>query len=172
VWSQRLYQSNESEFVDFQDANVLKRLLSNIAICTPAHCWHWMGARDERDYGRIFAFGSNRRAHRLIFEFCFGPVPDGLVVRHKCDNPTCCNPYHLELGTHAENMRDKLRTGKPIGPRGELARTAKLANDNIPEIIRRYQNGEKSIDLAAEFKVSQSSIQRVVARKTWVDVAA
>ena len=71
-------------------------------------CWRWTGAKTN-GYGYLTLGGRNSgliRAHRFSYEFHFGPIPHGLVVRHKCDNPECTNPDHLEVGTHQDNMKD------------------------------------------------------------------
>jgi hypothetical protein len=59
-------------------------------------------------YCTISINGKSKRLHRFIYESCFGLIPKGLSVRHRCDTPTCINPEHLELGTHLDNMRDKV----------------------------------------------------------------
>ena len=80
-------------------------------------CWEWtksLSGRDDRPY---YAYEGKRvLAYRLVYELVHGPIPDGHVIRHKCDNPKCCNPYHLETGTRADNEKDKYerdRTGTP-----------------------------------------------------------
>ena len=78
-------------------------------------CWEWRGDRNELGYGRLTLVRKGldkARVHRIMFERYFGPIPDGSVVRHKCDNPPCCNPDHLELGTMAENMADMIERGR------------------------------------------------------------
>lgn len=82
-------------------------------------CWIWRGARNEFGYGTISlrrrAKGAeSQRVHRLMWEMHNGPIPDGLVVRHRCDNPPCVNPDHLEVGTHEQNMQDMAERGRSI----------------------------------------------------------
>ncbi|MBO2700796.1 HNH endonuclease [Shewanella algae] len=73
-------------------------------------CWSWSGYKDDKGYGllsnRNGSGHSPERAHRVSYELNFGEIPDGLVVRHTCDNPECTNPEHLVLGTQKDNMRD------------------------------------------------------------------
>jgi hypothetical protein len=71
-------------------------------------CWPWRGARHEKGYGR---FGP-RRVHRSMYETFVGPIRDGLHVLHRCDNPPCCNPAHLFLGTNADNVADRVAKGR------------------------------------------------------------
>jgi len=71
-------------------------------------CWSWTGALGGRDHRPYFTVdGSRRLAYRIVYEICNGvAIEQGILVRHKCDNKICCNPHHLELGTHQENMND------------------------------------------------------------------
>ena len=74
----------------------------------PTGCWHWTGNIGPNGYGRM----SQTSTHRYSYELHNGPIPAGLVVRHKCDNPGCCNPAHLEIGTKADNNRDRHVRGR------------------------------------------------------------
>lgn len=90
----------------------------------PAHvpgigpCLEWQGAR-LRGYGRVRRAGRMQYAHRVAWEEVNGPIPDGLLVLHRCDNPPCVRPEHLFLGTDADNARDKAEKGRGNSPRGD-----------------------------------------------------
>lgn len=78
----------------------------------PDACWPYTGTRLPKGYGSHKANHRHWYAHRVAYEQTYGPIADGLEVCHKCDNPPCCNPTHLFLGTHAENMQDKIDKGR------------------------------------------------------------
>jgi len=71
-------------------------------------CWEWEGSRFPSGYGRL----KRMRAHRAVWEAVYGPIPAGLCVLHRCDNPPCVRPDHLRLGTQADNMRDRASKGR------------------------------------------------------------
>ena len=71
-------------------------------------CWTWTGKRYPTGYGR---FGKHY-AHRVAYELAYGPIPEGMHVCHSCDNPPCCNPAHLWIGTPKDNMQDRERKGR------------------------------------------------------------
>lgn len=77
-------------------------------------CHLWMGWRELHGYGRMWVDGRTKTAHRVAWELANGPIPEGKIVMHTCDNRRCCNPEHLKLGTHGDNLRDRLdkRRGK------------------------------------------------------------
>jgi len=83
-------------------------------------CWLWTSATTAAGYG-VFRLGGRKGiaayVHRLAWALTHGPIPDGLEVCHHCDTPPCCNPDHLFLGTHSDNMRDMARKGRNRGAR-------------------------------------------------------
>ncbi len=76
------------------------------------HCWEWQGHVSSRGYGRFRDAKRVTAAHRIAYELAKGPIPDGLVVMHACDNRRCVNPSHLSVGTYADNNRDMMAKGR------------------------------------------------------------
>jgi HNH endonuclease len=90
-----------------------------------------------------------------------------MFVCHRCDNPPCCNPSHLFLGSPKDNLDDMYRKGRQRNLVGEQRAFAKLTQTQVLEIRARYASGEKQRDLASEFNVRQPRISKIVTRKAW-----
>jgi hypothetical protein len=86
-----------------------ERFLEKVDKRAADECWLWTGCCDTAGYGRA---GKRERAHRIAYQIAHGPLPDGVLVRHTCDNPPCCNPGHLRLGSFADNTRDMVERGR------------------------------------------------------------
>lgn len=86
-------------------------LLSRVFHCLSG-CWLWTGGLSGKRYGSLGYYGKSERAHRASYKEFVGPIPEGLHVMHTCDNTICINPKHLVLGTHTENMQDKIKKGR------------------------------------------------------------
>lgn len=132
-------------------------------------CWLWDGGvvHDPTGfggYGRHRIPGTQKRmlAHRTSYEAYVGPIPLQMHIMHTCDVPACCNPDHLRLGTHADNMADKV--AKLRQPRGENAGRALLTEWQVLEI--RAAAGSQS-KIAAAFGVSKSVVSHIKTRRTW-----
>jgi hypothetical protein len=99
---------------DHERDNLLIRLLSKVSVNKETGCWEWTAAREVRGYGMLARGWKQRpyKAHRLSYELFVGAIPEGLVIRHKCDNPCCINPKHLEPGTQKDNSKDASTRGR------------------------------------------------------------
>ena len=163
-------------------------------------CLEWQACCTRDGYGQLFRAGKSVLAHRMAWELEHGPVPDGLCVLHRCDNPPCVASGHLFLGTQLDNIgdmiakgRDRKATGDANGsrlhpesrPRGEdsgsrlhpecLARggrngNAKLTEHNVRRIFQLRAQGWSQKRLGAELGVSDVQIGRILARKLWTHV--
>lgn len=128
----------------------------------PSKCWHWTAFRSPRGYGRV-ADGkrSSRGAHCVAWELWNeSDVPSGKVVMHRCDVPSCVNPYHLQIGTQRDNMRDAAAKGRLPRQRGDANGLSKLTDADVVA-IRARPKSESNIAVAAEFCVSHQLISRV-----------
>lgn len=96
---------------------IAERFWQRVTVGPEDQCWEWQGPFNHYGYGLIGdALGTPQRAHRVSYEIHKGPIPDGLVVMHSCDNPPCVNPAHLSVGTVADNNWDRARKGRTRGP--------------------------------------------------------
>lgn len=131
-------------------------------------CWVWAGYRTSRGYGQIGVEGRHNVefVHRLVFGL--ERLLPGQHVRHKCDNPPCCNPDHLIAGTHADNMRDKAERGRAHHPHGEKCGMHKLTDGQVLAIREEYAlGGTTHRALARLYDVDHTVIGDVLRRQSF-----
>jgi hypothetical protein len=120
-------------------------------------CWLWTGKTTDRGYGELMYKRKMLRAHRFSYSIFVGTIPVGMSVCHKCDTPTCVNPYHLFLGTNQDNIDDKMAKGRHKHRyfyNGVLTIEQKI---HIKELLKT----RSSYDLAKIYNVSSATIRRI-----------
>lgn len=165
---------------------VAERFWSHVDIGSPDECWEWQAYRDHRGYGTFgFAAGDTRWAHRVAWELTNGPIPDGMLACHRCDNPPCCNPGHLFLGSYADNNSDAKAKGRTARGerhssrtrpesvrRGERHHAAKLTAEQVQEIRDQITAGDSHGVIAARYGVTRSNVNHIARGKSWSGVAS
>ena len=132
-------------------------------------CWPWTGATDKTTgYGRLSWEGRYWSAHRLAVTLSQGPIPPGRFVLHACDNPVCCNPVHLSVGTNADNVRDAARKNR-MHP-GEHHGRARLSDAEVVSIRARLQAGESGVSIATVYGVHPNTIYSIKSGQNWTTV--
>ena len=130
-------------------------------------CWEWIGSL-VGGYGHFRCGHKVKKAHRLSYENSNGPIPDGLVVMHVCDNRSCVNPAHLKLGSILDNNCDRDNKGRQVALKGE---SHGMAINNIAGIkkiraLQRKHANEIKL-LASELGIATVTVRDVMNGKTW-----
>jgi hypothetical protein len=140
---------------------------SRVDVRGPDECWTWSRGGNKRGYGTVRMKRGVISAHRLAYMLTHGEIPADLCVCHTCDNPLCCNPAHLWVGTQLDNVADMVAKGRGLG-RGEASHRAKLREPEVLEIRRKYKRGHVGYGrLAEEYGVKPATIAEIIKRKTW-----
>lgn len=148
---------------------IAQRFTSKLSAPDESGCSLWLGGIGSAGYGVFWAFDRQVRAHRFAWELENGPVPKGLFVCHRCDNPRCCSVAHLFLGTAQENTNDMMRKNRHKTTIGTAVRNSKLT-DEMALAIRRssLKNGE----LAKMYGISPSGVTNIKQGRSWVHVGS
>ena len=149
-----------------------ERFWSKVDRRGPDDCWEWQAGRHTLGYGAFRINGQQKRAHRFAWEITHGPIPDGLLVCHECDNPPCCNPSHLFLGTVSDNTQDAANKGRLYDASGSRNGHAKLSEENVRDIRRMLAiDGRSTHDVAVLFNVSTATVRGIMRGKRWAHLA-
>jgi hypothetical protein len=137
--------------------NTVDRFWSQTTPEPTTGCWLWMSTVGPTGYGAFALRGINWKAHRLAYHLHRGPIPAGLIVRHRCDTPLCVNPAHLVLGTHAENVADRVRRCRTVTNQGR----APLTPEAISAMQELYASGAfTQAELGRRFGLTQVGASR------------
>ena len=131
------------------------------------NCWIWIGGQEGK-HSIFHVNGRNIGAHRASWIINKGPIPDGMNVCHKCDNPPCVRPNHLFLGDDADNQHDCIEKGRKA--HGEQVGNSILTDQIVREIRTLRMNGITEVSVAAKFGVDTSTVNAVVHRRNWKHV--
>jgi hypothetical protein len=140
---------------------------NRVKVGHPEECWEWIGKPDSVGYGAMTYQKKSWRSHRLSYVLTYGNnIPKGMSICHRCDNRKCCNPNHLFLGTHQENISDMIQKQRQI--KGECVHSCKLTETDVVQIRQMYDKGKVGyIRLSKQFGVNYKTIQAIIRRKTW-----
>jgi len=137
---------------------------AKVARGAPDECWPWQGYTGPSGHGRTTLLGICTLASKKAWVLTNGPILSGLCVNHKCDNPLCCNPAHMYLGTRADNMID--RWGKTNSEhRGERKRAHVLTQDQVTELYQMRRNGASLKGCADRFNCHPGTVYRIVRKQ-------
>ena len=125
-------------------------------------CWEWSGHRHRQGYGFLKVDGTSKLGHRISWEIHYSAIPVGKMVLHRCDNPPCCNPTHLFLGTQKDNMIDCSAKGRLCcGEKNVLSRLTS-------EVVTRIRSAKGTYrEIAKLFGTASSNVSVIKNRQGW-----
>lgn len=154
---------------------VLNRFWAKVRRGDPRECWPWLGSKkaSKDAYGR-FKIKSyvTVTASRLAYAIAYGEEPGDLSVLHSCDNPPCCNPAHLFLGTVKDNSQDMVRKGRANNGyrKGSSNGANKLTARQVYDVWRCIRRGMNNCEIGRRFGVHHSTISVIRRGKFWKHV--
>lgn len=148
------------------------RIKSKVNV-TKNGCWNWLGSYRKSGYGKMNVGSTTDGSRHTVtvsrasYETFVGPIPPGLVVCHKCDNPKCVNPDHLFVGTFKDNFDDMVAKGRQRLARGTRIASAKLDNQKVRQIRKSSLTVR---ELSEKYGVDTTTIRHVLKGDTWKHV--
>lgn len=141
-----------------------KYILDRITLDLTTQCWNWKLSKNNKGYGLARVDGKLMTAHRLSYVVYVDQIPDGLHVLHTCDNPACCNPIHLFVGTASDNAADRSSKGRSAVVSGSANGRAKLTEKDV---IAIRTDSRSNTDVAKHYGVCRTTVARIRAHKLW-----
>ena len=151
------------------DPTTMARFQDKVQVGDPDDCWPWPAARNPKGYGQFGSRGRYVLAHRIAYAAVHGEIPEGHMVLHSCDSPSCCNPAHLRAGSALDNARDCVARGRQC--RGAKNGRAKLDEARVRALLELAWQGWSSRELAAEFEVTARQVTSITSGAGWKHVA-
>lgn len=164
VHYQRWYKRGSTDLPRYED-RLKRRLLAKYRADNNG-CWIWTGSTAHYGHGIISVHGKHALAHRISWTLHHGPIPDGVMICHKCDVPACINPDHLYVGNAKTNSADMVSRNRIA--RGETSGTAKLT---AKQVIAIRKDDRTRSDIAADFGVSTTMVNNIKSGKAWRHLA-
>ena len=147
-----------------QGKDVILKEVDNGCLECVSHC------KDDFGYSRIFINGKHKRLFRVLYELEFGKIDNNLVVRHICDNPSCCNIKHLEIGTQSDNVNDMVKRNRSVKGRNNLNfRGMKNPQSKLTDdvVISIFISNDSYTKLAKKYGVSKITIRNIKKQICW-----
>lgn len=123
-----------------------------------SNCWEWIEGKDDYGYGKFSMNSRDHKAHRVSYQLYVGSIPDGLLVCHRCDNPSCVNPDHLFLGTQSDNIMDATIKNRTHPNR-------RIKSQEIEMIKSSIDFGLTKKEVAEQFGISPSYVSYICNKK-------
>jgi hypothetical protein len=173
TWTRRRYCGNECAHAAVRDQGPQRFWIKVDKSAGETACWLYMGFRKWDGYGWLGRQVDGKRryltAHRMAWILTHGEPPAGAHILHQCDNPPCCNPAHLKLGTHQDNMADQRAKGRHV--HGERTRRNKLTYEQVVEIRKRFVKfnlrRSNAAEIARDLGVTKELVNNAGTGRTW-----
>jgi hypothetical protein len=155
---------NIADIVPFIDEAVREKFLGNISAPDPNGCTHWLGAIMSAGYGIVSVNRRSRLCHRVAYIIEHGSIAAGMLVCHRCDVRSCCNPKHLFLGSSVDNAVDMMQKGRARG-------TAPfLSAETVGYIRRMRQSGWSCAKIARKIQAGRGVVWQADTGKTYAHI--
>lgn len=154
--------------INFTDARLAKKLFRGLRRPYGSQCLEWQGLKTASNYGILHYSKAHFVTHRVAYAIHNQEDPGDLFVCHHCDNPPCCNPDHLFLGTSADNVRDMVNKGRAARQQGEAHGRARLTEQDIKKIRSEYKDPKLTAKkIASKYGINHWYVYDIVRGKRW-----